>query len=134
MVTAFLQIKNGKQFFQIFSVRLLIVKQHREHNILLHGKLRHQIERLKYKSDIPAAENGKFAVIHGKNFLAANRDFAGVRRVKRADHIEQRTFAGAGFSNNGHILALWNGKADLFQGMYGCFAASVSFTDIVDFQ
>ena len=79
------------------------------------------------------AENGQLALVHGKNIHAANRYPAGCRCVKRAYHVEQRTFSRAGFPDDSYILALWNGKADFFQSVYGSFAASVGFTDMVDF-
>lgn len=121
MIAPFFQIKNRKQFFQVFSVRFLIIKQHRKNDILLNGQFGNKIKRLKNKPDISTAKDCKPVVIHGKNFFAANYDFTGRRRIKCAYHVKQRTFSRAGFSDDSHILALWNGKTDLFKA---CTAVS----------
>ena len=89
-------------------VWLLVIQKYRKNNILLNGKLWHKIKRLKNKSYIPSPENGKSAVFHRKNIFAAYHYFTGRWRIKCAYHVKQRTFAGTGFSDDSHILALWN--------------------------
>lgn len=54
--------------------------------------------------------------------------------VQRADHVEQRTFSGARFPDHRDVLSLWDGKADIFQRVYGSFAAAVRLADIFDLQ
>lgn len=66
MIAPFFQIKNRKQFFQVFSVRFLIIKQHRKNDILLNGQFGNKIKRLKNKPDISTAKDCKPVVIHGK--------------------------------------------------------------------
>ena len=87
MVTAFFQIKNSKQFFQILLVGFLIIKKHRENNILLYSKLWNKIERLKDKANISAPEHSKFSIIHGENILSINHYLARRWRVQSTNHV-----------------------------------------------
>ena len=111
----------------------MVVQQHREQDVLLHGQFRDEVECLKDKTDITAAEDRQFPVFHGKNILAVNQHLAGSRRIQSADQIEQGAFTGAGFANDRHIFAFRHGKADIFQRMDSSFSAAVGLAEMVDF-
>ena len=105
MLPTVFKIQHGQQFFQICPVRLLVVQQHREQDVLFYGQFRDEVECLKDKTDIAAAEDRQLPVFHGKNILAINQHLAGSRRIQSTNQVEQGAFAGAGFANDRHIFA-----------------------------
>ena len=86
--------------------RLLVVQQHREQDVLFYGQFRDEVECLKDKTDIAAAEDRQLPVFHGKDILAINQHLAGSRRIQSTNQVEHGAFAGAGFANDRHIFAL----------------------------
>ena len=118
MVTALRQVKYCEKFLQICSVRLLIIKQQWKDHVLLNGSFWNQVERLENEPDIPTAENGKSAFLHGKSVSAVNEYLTGCRCIKCTNHIQECTLAGTGFSHDSHILTHGDGKADILQCLY----------------
>ena len=72
-----------------------MIQQQREDEILFDGQFRHQIETLKNKADVAAAEYGKVPFFHRENVLPVQEHPARGRGVQGADDVEQRAFAGA---------------------------------------
>ena len=91
-----------------------------------------RIKRLKDKANVPAAEYRQLALVHGKNVLTVDQHLAGRGRVQRADHVQQRTFAGTGFPHDGHIFPLGNGKTDILQSLDCGFSAAIGLTNVFD--
>ncbi|MNL55262.1 hypothetical protein D3C87_1786600 [compost metagenome] len=127
MIAPVRQGQNGQDFIHIRLIRLLIIEQQWESDILLHIKLRDQIERLKDKTDIPAAEYGQFLVLHAKNIVPVDPYLAGRRRIQGPYHVQQRTFSGTGLPDNRDKLAFGHGKTYIFQGVNGRFTGSIGF-------
>ena len=71
----------------IGSVRLISIQLYRKHNILIHIENGYKIVILEHKANISPAEDSKFLVIHGKQFLPRHRHGSGIRSVKPSQHI-----------------------------------------------
>ena len=125
MTAPLAEVQHIQQFFQIRRVRLLVVQQYREQDILLHGQLRDQVERLKHKADVPAAEDGALPLFHGKQISPVQQHLAGGRGVQPAQQIEQSALAGTALAHHGHKFALGHREAHVLQRLHGSLAGAV---------
>ena len=58
-------------------------------------------------------KNSQLLFRHGKDVLSVNQNLAGCRVVQRPHYIQQRTFPGAGFTDNRNELSLADGKRNV---------------------
>ena len=133
MMAALPQVQHCQQLLKVGLVRFLVIEQHGEDYVLLDRQFRDQVEGLEDKADVPPAEDGQLLVVHGENVPAVYQHLTGSGRVQRADHVEERTFARAGFADYRDVFALGYGKAHVFQGSDRGLPAAVGLTNIFDF-
>ncbi len=130
MAPALFQPQDVQQLVQIPLIGPLAVQQQGKNHILLHRQLRDQVERLENKANVPAAEDGQRLFLHGEGVLFIDIDPPRGGGVQCSNHIQQCTFTGAGFPNDGYKFPFGNGEADVLQGVYRCFAAAIRFADV----
>ena len=68
-------------------IRLPVIQQQREDDVLLHVQLRDQMKGLKDKADILSAEDSPFILVHGKYIPPVQIYFPGVGLVQPSDTV-----------------------------------------------
>ena len=76
-------------------------------------------------------EHGQFLLLQAPQVYAVNYDFAFVRNVHATDHVEQRSFAGAGGPDDGGEFALFNGEIHAVQGLHLVLAPAEVLLQVV---
>ena len=91
------------------------VVHHGQRHVLQRAGAGHQVERLEYKSDLPAADAGELLVaqcayVHAVQHIGAFRG-----AVQRADDVHQRGFARTGRAHDGHKFAFAHRQVNAVQ-------------------
>jgi hypothetical protein len=102
--------------FRLFPAHALETK--RKGGVLDGAQSRQKIEGLKDHSDFLAAQAGTLIVVKVRKFYARDADRAARRIIQTADQVEQRGFARAGGTHDGHSFALRDADIDIAEGMY----------------
>ena len=121
MLPALLQAQDAQKLLHIPSVRLPVIQQQREGDVLLYIQLRNQVEGLKDEPDVPAAEYRQLLFGHGKDLLPVNQHLPGGGVVQRAHHVQEGALPGTGFSYNRDEFPLAHGEVHMVQGLYPGF-------------
>ena len=100
----------GDNIIDISFIHFFPVKPQRKNDIFPHIDGGYQIECLKYKSDLSSPENGKLILLHGIQVLVRQDHAAAGWCIQPAQHMQQGTFSGAGFSDNGDKFSGGEGK------------------------
>ncbi len=113
----------GRPFPPYPAARRRAVCAHAAHAVVHHGQRHvlqragagHQVERLEYKSDLPAADAGELLVaqcayVHAVQHIGAFRG-----AVQRADDVHQRGFARTGRAHDGHKFAFAHRQVNAVQ-------------------
>ena len=89
----------------------------RQHQVLLGGEDRQQVEELEDEAELVAAQLGQLAVVEAGDLDPVELDRAGGRLVEPGEDVHQRRLAGAGGAHDrGEAVAL-EGGADPGQGV-----------------
>ena len=96
-------------------LRLAIIEQQREDDVLLHVQFRHQLIRLEHKADVaPAKDRPRFLALRNA--------------------VEQRRFATAALANDGGEFPLLERKRDVAQRFHLRLTAAVGFRQMLYVQ
>src|SRR5216684_3854853 len=114
--------------FRLFAAHALQTK--RKGGVFGGGQSRQKVEGLKDHADFLAAHAGTLIVVKLRNFYARDADGAARRIIQTADQVEQRGFARAGGTHDGHSFALRDAEIDITEGMYD-FAVAVVLADLL---
>ena len=134
VLPALCQSQHMQQLLHKSLVRDSVVQEKRKNHILLHIQFGNQVEGLKDKTNVLPPEHGQLLLGQGKHILPVDPDAARCGIVQRAHNIQQRAFAGAGFSNDGNKFPPADGERNLIQRMNRRFACSINFTQILYFK
>ena len=96
-------------------------------NVLFYRQLWDQVETLEDEADVSAAEHRQVTLFHRKNIFSVNEHLPRSGSVQRADHIQQRTFAGTRLTDNRNKLTFGDGEGGVFQSMNRSLAGPVCF-------
>ena len=102
-------------------------------NVFKRGKVRHQIVKLKNKTDAVSAQLRQPAGIVSRYFLAVEGDPAVGQAVHAAEDVEQRRFARAGGSDDNAHFSFFYIKCCVPQRLYLHLARAVCFAHIAKF-
>lgn len=80
------------------------------------GEGREQIEELKNKSDLVAADFGELVVGESREIFVVHANRAGRGAIEAADQIEERGFAGPGWSDDRDHFTAWNRQRHVAKG------------------
>jgi hypothetical protein len=101
--------------------------------VVENGHTVQQEELLEHEPDVAGAQRGQLAIAQHRRVVPGDPDGALVRRVERADHVEQRRLSGARAAHDGQHLARGDGQADAAQGLDG-WIAGIPLDDVRQLQ
>ncbi len=134
MGAAILEADGADQLVDPLAVGLATGDRERQHQILLGGKDRQQVEELEDEAELLAAQLGQLAVIEPGDLLAVEQDGASRRLVEAGEDVHQRRLARArGTHDRGEAAALKRG-ADLDQGIDSGCPLAVATGHVVGFD
>lgn len=125
--------QNAGQVFDKERIHFFSVKPQRKNDIFPHIDGGYQIECLKYKSDLSSPENGKLILLHGIQVLVRQDHAAAGWCIQPAQHMQQGTFSGAGFSDNGDKFSLPNLDIHMIDGFDLIFPRPIKFAKLIRF-
>ena len=123
----------GDNIIDISFMHFFSVKPQRKNDIFPHIDGGYQIECLKYKSDLSSPENGKLILLHGIQVLVRQDHAAAGWCIQPAQHMQQGTFSGAGFSDNGDKFSLPNLDIHMIDGFDLIFPRPIKFAKLIRF-
>ena len=106
MAAAFGQAQQIQNLLDFCGVRLSIIQEQREHNILLYVQFRNKLKRLEDKTDVASPENRALFLFHGEQILPIHENTPGSWCVQSPDAVQQGALAGAGLSDHSGKLPL----------------------------
>ncbi len=106
----------------------------RQHQVLLGGEHRQQVEELEDEAELLAAQLGQLAVVEAGDLLAVEQDGAGGRLVEAGEDVHQGRLAGARRPHDRGEAAALEAGADLDQGVDRGVALAVAAGHAVGFD
>ena len=100
--------------------------QRRYHHVLQRRELRQELVELEDEADVLVAESGQLLATEAARLRAVYNEAPAIRRVQRADNLEQGGLARAAGAYDRHDLARVDGQVDSLQHLQGtetlCYA------------
>jgi hypothetical protein len=103
-------------------------------DVVARGKVRQQIELLKYEADGAPAQVGTAGIGEAGEILVHDADLTGRGRGEAADDVEQGGLARAGGADDGEELARLHGEIDSAQRRHIHLAHAVRLAQVLDFD
>ena len=94
------------------------LEHQRKVDVVAHAEGVQQIELLKHKAEIVAAEGGQLLFRDVGQLAVAQPDLAAGGLVQRRQYVEKRRLARAALAHDGDVLALLYGKGNVGQSLY----------------
>ncbi len=89
------------------------LEHQRQIDVIPHAEGVQQIEFLKYKAEVVAAEGGQFALGDVAKLAVAQPYFAAGGLIQRREDVQKRRLARAAFAHDGDVLALLDRKGNV---------------------
>src|SRR5271168_805706 len=134
MIHAVGKADDGERGFDVGAALCFgkLSEEERQFDILKCGKNRNEIVHLEDEADVAGAPFGELAGRHMSNFVPRDGDAAARGNIQATEKIQQRGFAGAAGTHEGHELAGSNVEVQALEDVDNLATAAVGFVEIAN--